>query len=77
MSERPSVRDFRGPQVVIGLLMGLGGFLADQWPTPFRMGPVMFFGGLMVGVGVMRSFVGRTAQAARGGAAADGPSRRR
>ena len=37
-----------------GIVFGLGGFLANEWPAAFRMGPAMFFGGWFMAIGVMR-----------------------
>jgi hypothetical protein len=50
---RPTLRDFGGAQVWVGLVVSLGGFLAQDWPSSINFGPLMFFGGLLVGLGVM------------------------
>lgn len=59
MKDGLSIRDFRGALVWWGIVFGLGGFLANEWPTPFRMGPMMFFGGWFMGIGVMRNLCKR------------------
>ncbi len=53
-SPRPILRDFGGAQVWGGVVLSLGGFLAQQWPSSINFGPLMFFGGLLIGLGVMQ-----------------------
>ena len=52
-SPRPTFRDFGGAQVWGGVVLSLGGFLAQEWSSSINFGPLMFCGGQLNGLGVM------------------------
>jgi hypothetical protein len=50
------ISDLRGTLVWSGIAFALLAFLAQEWPVgDLNFGPLMFFGGLLLGLGLMQN----------------------